>query len=218
MTVVETAPRTARTAVFHTLTVAGVERLCEDAAAVTFDVPDELAEEYAFQPGQSLTLRRTVEGREERRSYSICAPVGARPRIGVREIPDGLFSRWLVRDVRPGDEIEVQVPTGSFTADPQAGGRHLCIAAGSGITPMLSIASSLLAHGDAEVALLYGNRTSGSVMFAEELGDLKNAFGARLQVVHVLPRAAGRRALLRPPRRRPDPAHPRRAPAGRAVR
>jgi ring-1,2-phenylacetyl-CoA epoxidase subunit PaaE len=188
MTVVETAPRTARTAVFHTLTVAGVERLCEDAAAVTFDVPDELAEEYAFQPGQSLTLRRTVEGREERRSYSICAPVGARPRIGVREIPDGLFSRWLVRDVRPGDEIEVQVPTGSFTADPQAGGRHLCIAAGSGITPMLSIASSLLAHGDAEVALLYGNRTSGSVMFAEELGDLKNAFGARLQVVHVLSR------------------------------
>jgi len=167
MTVVETAPRTARTAVFHTLTVAGVERLCEDAAAVTFDVPDELAEEYAFQPGQSLTLRRTVEGREERRSYSICAPVGARPRIGVREIPDGLFSRWLVRDVRPGDEIEVQVPTGSFTADPQAGGRHLCIAAGSGITPMLSIASSLLAHGDAEVALLYGNRTSGSVMFAD---------------------------------------------------
>ncbi|SFB76785.1 ring-1,2-phenylacetyl-CoA epoxidase subunit PaaE [Nocardioides terrae] len=188
MTVVETAPRSARTAAFHTLTVAAVETLCEDAAAVTFDVPPELAEDYAFLPGQSLTLRRTVGGREERRSYSICAPVGARPRIGVREIPDGLFSTWLVHDVRPGDEIEVQVPTGSFTADPRAGGRHLCIAAGSGITPMLSIATSLLTHGDAEVALLYGNRTSGSVMFAEDLGDLKNAFGSRLQLVHVLSR------------------------------
>src|SRR3954468_24100024 len=105
MTVVEPVRRSARTAAFHTLTVAGVERLCEDAAAVTFDVPPELSEDYAFEPGQSLTLRRTIDGREERRTYSICAPVGARPRIGVREIPDGLFSRWLVHEVRPGDEV-----------------------------------------------------------------------------------------------------------------
>jgi ring-1,2-phenylacetyl-CoA epoxidase subunit PaaE len=190
MTVLPAPPtaRSSRSAPFHTLRVASVEPLCDDAAAVTFDVPGDLADAYDFLPGQSLTLRRTVDGREERRSYSICAPAGARPRIGVREIPDGLFSRWLVRDVRPGDEVEVQVPTGTFTADPRSGGRHLCVAAGSGITPMLSIASSLLAQGDAEVALLYGNRTSASVMFAEELGDLKNEHGPRLQVVHVLSR------------------------------
>ncbi len=190
MTVLDTgaAPRSARSAPFHTLTVADVEQLCDDAVAVTFDVPAELVDDYAFAPGQSLTLRRDVGGREERRSYSICAPAGARPRIGVREIPDGVFSSWLVREVRPGDRVDVQVPTGSFTADPAAGGRHLCIAAGSGITPMLSIAGSLLAHGDAEVALLYGNRTSGSVMFAEELGDLKNVHGPRFQLVHVLSR------------------------------
>jgi ring-1,2-phenylacetyl-CoA epoxidase subunit PaaE len=188
MTVVESAPRSARSAAFHTLTVAAVEQLCDDAVAVTFDVPPGLVEQYAFEPGQSLTVRRTVKGREERRSYSICAPAGARPRIGVREIPDGLFSSWLVRQVRPGDQIDVQVPTGTFKADPAAGGRHLCIAAGSGITPMMSITSSLLTHGDAEVALLYGNRTSGSVMFAEELGDLKNSYGSRLQLVHVLSR------------------------------
>jgi ring-1,2-phenylacetyl-CoA epoxidase subunit PaaE len=187
MTVVA-PPRAARSAPFHTLTVAAVERLCEDAAAITFDVPAELAGEFDFTPGQSLTLRRTVEGREERRSYSICAPSGARPRIGVREIPDGLFSSWLIREVSPGDEVEVQVPTGTFTVDPGIGGRHLCIAAGSGITPMLSIAGSLLAHSAGEVALLYGNRTSASVMFAEELGDLKNTFGPRLQLVHVLSR------------------------------
>jgi ring-1,2-phenylacetyl-CoA epoxidase subunit PaaE len=173
---------------FHTLTVAAVDRLTDDAAAITFDVPAELADAYAFEAGQSLALRRTIDGEEHRRTYSICAPVGQRPRIGVREIPDGLFSRWLVHDVQPGDEIEVQTPTGSFRADPEAGGRHLCIAAGSGITPMLSIAGSLLAGPAGEVTLFYGNRTSGSVMFTEELGDLKNAHGPRFQVVHVLSR------------------------------
>lgn len=187
MTVLDT-PRRTRSAAFHTLTVARVEPLTDDSAAITFDVPADLAGEYDFAPGQSLTLRRTIDGREERRTYSICAPAGAAPRIGVREIPDGLFSRWLVREVRPGDEVDVQVPSGSFTVDPATGGRHLCLAAGSGITPMLSIAGSLLAGGDAEVALVYGNRTTSSVMFSEELGDLKNAHGARLQLVHVLSR------------------------------
>jgi ring-1,2-phenylacetyl-CoA epoxidase subunit PaaE len=177
---------------FHTLTVAEVEPLTDDAVAVTFDVPDDLAEEFAFTPGQSLTLRRVVDGPSgptEQRQYSISAPAGARPRVGVREIPDGLFSRWLVRDVRPGDLIEVQTPSGRFCPDPALldGGRHLCIAAGSGITPMLSVASSVLADGG-EVTLLYGNRTSASVMFAEELADLKNRYGPQLQLVHVLSR------------------------------
>ena len=173
---------------FHTLTVAAVEKLCDDAAAVTFEIPDGLRDDYAFEAGQSLALRRVVDGVEERRSYSICAPVGAPPRVGVREVPDGLFSSWLVHEVRPGDEIDVQTPTGSFRADPDQGGRHLCIAAGSGITPMLSIAATVLTHPDAEVTLLYGNRTTGSVMFAEELADLKNRYGPRLDLVHVLSR------------------------------
>ena len=174
---------------FHTLTVADVEELTDDAVAVTFDVPADLVDDFAFVPGQSLTLRRIVGGREERRQYSICAPAGARPRVGVREIPDGLFSRWLVRDVRPGDQVEVQTPSGRFCPDPALleGGRHLCIAAGSGITPMLSVASSVLdSHGD--VTLLYGNRTTSSVMFAEKLADLKNEHGPELQLVHVLSR------------------------------
>jgi ring-1,2-phenylacetyl-CoA epoxidase subunit PaaE len=175
-------------AAFHPLTVAAVDRLTEDSAAITFAVPDELRDAFDFAAGQNLTLRRTIEGREERRSYSICSPKGTSPRIGVREIADGLFSSWLVRDVRPGDVIEVQTPTGSFRADPELGGRHLCIAAGSGITPMLSIASSVLANPDARVTLLYGNRTTGSVMFAEDLADLKNRYGPRLDLVHVLSR------------------------------
>jgi ring-1,2-phenylacetyl-CoA epoxidase subunit PaaE len=173
---------------FHELRVHSVERLTDDSAAVTFDVPAELAAEYDFAPGQSLTIRRTIDGVEERRQYSICAAAGERPRIGVREIPDGLFSRWLVREVKAGDVLEVQTPSGSFRADPTVGERHLCIAAGSGITPMLSIAASVLAHPDSELTLFYGNRTTGSVMFAEELADLKNRYGSRFQLVHVLSR------------------------------
>ncbi|HWS34324.1 MAG TPA: 1,2-phenylacetyl-CoA epoxidase subunit PaaE [Actinoplanes sp.] len=174
--------------VFHTLRVAAVDRLCDDAVAVTFAVPAELTGAYTFRAGQSLTLRRTVDGREERRSYSICAPVGAAPRIGVREIPDGLFSSWLVHQVRPGTVIDVQTPAGTWDADPAGGQRHLLIGAGSGITPLLSIAATVLPHPDARVALLYGNRSGNTVMFAEEIGDLKNRYGHRLQVAHVLSR------------------------------
>lgn len=173
---------------FHELTVAEVEPLTDDAVAVTFDVPDDLRELFAFDAGQWLTLRRVVDGREERRSYSICAAAGERPRVGVREVPDGLFSTWLVHDVRAGDTVEVGPPDGTFRADAALGGRHLCIAAGSGITPMLSIAATVLTNPDARVTMLYGNRRTDTVMFAEELADLKNSHGPRLDLVHVLSR------------------------------
>lgn len=173
---------------FHRLRVAKVEQLCSDAAAVTFDVPEHLAAEFTFAPGQSLTLRKTIDGTEQRRSYSICSPAGAPPRIGVREVPGGAFSRWLIHDVRAGGELEAQTPAGTFAADPDAGGRHVLIAAGSGITPVLSIAASVLAHQDAHVTLLYGNRRANSVMFAEELSDLKDIYKTRLELVHVLSR------------------------------
>jgi ring-1,2-phenylacetyl-CoA epoxidase subunit PaaE len=173
---------------FHELRVAHVDRLCDDAAAVTFDVPGELAEDYAFQPGQSLTVRRVVDSRDERRSYSICAPAGKPLRIGVREVPGGALSGWLTNDVRPGDRIEVQPPSGSFTADLTKPGRHVLIAAGSGITPVLSIAASALASDGSEATLLYGNRRAESVMFADEIADLKDSYPDRLQLVHVLSR------------------------------
>ncbi|MPY84243.1 MAG: phenylacetate-CoA oxygenase/reductase subunit PaaK [Actinophytocola sp.] len=173
---------------FHPLTVADVTPLCDDAVAVTFDVPAELADRYDFLPGQSLVLRRMVDGREERRNYSICAPAGDRPRIGVREVPDGLFSTWLTRDVRPGDEIEVSPPTGSFTPDVDVPGHHVLVVAGSGITPALSIAASVLRHPESTVTLLYGNRRTSTVMFAEEVADLKDRHPSRLELVHVLSR------------------------------
>ncbi len=173
---------------FHRLRVAAVERLTEDSAAITFDIPDELSELYAFRPGQSLTLRRDIDGVDERRTYSIAAPVGSPPRIGVREVPGGLFSTWLVREVRPGDEVEVLPPQGAFTPDLDRPGRHLLIAAGSGITPMVSIAASVLADPRSRVWLLYGNRRTDTVMFAEDLADLKDAHPDRFVLAHVLSR------------------------------
>ena len=171
-------------AVFYPLTVAAVDPLTDDAAAITFDVPDGMAETFAFKPGQSLTVQRGAE----RRSYSICVPPGRAPRIGVREVPGGLISGWLVRGVRPGDVVDVQPPAGTFTPDVSAG-EHVLVAAGSGITPVLSIASSLLLAG-ARVTLIYGNRRADTVMFADEVADLKDAFPTRMRLVHVLSREA----------------------------
>ncbi|MGY1736045.1 1,2-phenylacetyl-CoA epoxidase subunit PaaE [Geodermatophilus sp. SYSU D00684] len=173
---------------FHPLRVASVERLTDDAVAVTFDVPEDLAEDYAFRPGQALTLRRVDGDRDERRSYSICAPVGAPPRVGVREVPGGFFSSWLVHEVRPGDAIEVLPPSGTFTADLSRPADHVFVVAGSGITPALSLASTVLRDGASTVTVFYGNRRTNTVMFADELADLKDRFGPRLQLVHVLSR------------------------------
>ena len=181
---------------FHELRVAAVERLCGDAVAVTFDVPDDLAGAFAFRPGQSLTVRKPGDAADERRSYSICAPAGARPRIGVREVPGGLVSGWLVNEVRVGDPVEVGPPAGTFTPDLAAGGRHVMIAAGSGITPVLSIASSLLRNPEAQVSILYGNRRAETVMFADELADLKDDHPSQLELVHLLSREAREVDLL----------------------
>ncbi|CCH35259.1 1,2-phenylacetyl-CoA epoxidase subunit PaaE [Actinosynnema sp. NPDC047251] len=167
--------------VFHKLTVAAVDRLCDDAVAVTFDVPEGSVAEFAFRAGQYLTVKLG----EERRSYSICAPVGAAPRIGVRRVDGGLFSEHLVDRVQRGDVLEVLPPLGNFT--PGAGEHHGLVVAGSGITPALSIAATVLASG-ARVTLLYGNRRADTVMFTEELADLKDRYPSRFQLVHVLSR------------------------------
>ncbi len=173
---------------FHPLRIAAVDQLCEDAVAVTLAVPDDLAARMVFKPGEHLTVRRTVDGVEHRRSYSICAPAGGPLRIGVRKIPGGVFSEWLVDEAAPGDVVEAQAPEGRFTIDPALGGRHVLVGAGSGITPLLSIAASLLATPDAHVTLLYGNRRAATAMFLEELADLKNTYPERFDLVHVLSR------------------------------
>jgi ring-1,2-phenylacetyl-CoA epoxidase subunit PaaE len=181
--------------VFHKLTVHEVQPLTDDACSVQFAVPEPLRAEYAFHPGQHLTLRRVSGASDERRTYSICstpAELAERGllRIGVKRISGGLFSGWLNGELAAGDVVEVLTPAGRFgagTGAPEIGLRIGCLAAGSGITPMMSIIASTLADvAGSEVLLVYGNRTSNDVMFLEELADLKNWFPGRLTLLHVL--------------------------------
>ena len=192
-----TAPRHA---VFHQLTVADVERITEDAVTITFAVPDELRDEYAYQPGQHLTVRCELAGDDIRRNYSICSPAGSGTlRIGVKRLSGGVFSTYAFEQMRPGDTLDVMTPSGRFTvplAPDQA--KHYCaIAAGSGITPVLSIlATALAVEPQSRVTLVYGNRTSRSVMFLEELEDLKDRYLGRVQLLHILSREHQEAELL----------------------
>jgi ring-1,2-phenylacetyl-CoA epoxidase subunit PaaE len=189
-----------RHAVFHRLRVADVERITEDAVAITFAVPDELRDAYAYQPGQHLTLRCELAGDDVRRNYSICSPAtSGMLRIGVKRLPGGAFSTYAFERLRPGDTLDVMTPSGRFTV-PLAPGqaKHYCaIAAGSGITPILSIlATALEIQPRSRVTLIYGNRTSRSVMFLEELEDLKDRYLDRFQLLHILSREHREAELL----------------------
>jgi ring-1,2-phenylacetyl-CoA epoxidase subunit PaaE len=191
---------------FHSLPVAALDRLTEDSLAITFDVPEPLREAYAFQAGQHLTVRLIdpATGEDARRSYSICSTppelaAHGRLRIGVKEIPGGSFSRYAAESLAIGDEVEVMPPLGHFTTplDPARTRRYGGIVAGSGVTPVLSLVATALAVEPASTfTLLYGNRYGRSVMFAEELADLKDRWPARLQIVHVLSREPGDAELL----------------------
>jgi ring-1,2-phenylacetyl-CoA epoxidase subunit PaaE len=186
------APTLRRHAVFHPLEVARVEPLTDDAVAITFAVPDELRADYAFTHGQHLTVRRTIDGVEVRRNYSICAPsTSGLLRVAVKRLAGGAFSAYATNAVRPGDVIDVMTPTGRFHTplDP-ANEKHYCaIAAGSGITPVLSIVTTVLEVEPAsEVTLVYGNRTTASVMFLDELADLKDRYPTRFRLINILSR------------------------------
>lgn len=177
---------------FHPLRVAAVDRLTDRSVAVTFDVPDELRDRYRHTPGQHLILRQTIDGDDVRRSYSICSASGAGPlTVGIKHLEGGCFSTWANTELRPGTVIQATPPTGEFTLEPDASdsGRYVAIAAGSGITPVLSIiASTLRDEPGSEFTLVYGNRDGASVMFLDEIDDLKGRFPDRLMVMHVLSR------------------------------
>ena len=185
---------------FHPLTVAHVARETRDAVALTFDVPPALAETFRFVQGQHLTLRADIDGDDLRRSYSICSAVqdGAL-RIAVKRAPGGTFSTWVNEQLKAGQTIEVMPPMGHFNVLLNAANRkhYLGFAAGSGITPLLSIIkTTLMAEPGSRFTLFYGNRSSAAVIFKEELSDLKDVFLARLNLVYVMSREPQDIALL----------------------
>jgi ring-1,2-phenylacetyl-CoA epoxidase subunit PaaE len=178
--------------VFHPLTVASIEPVTDDSVAITFEVPEDLREDYAFSHGQHLTVRTELAGDDVRRNYSICSPAGSGVlRVAVKRLPGGAFSEHALDVLRPGDVLDVMTPSGRFFTelDPAHRKHYVCVAAGSGITPVLSIVASVLAaEPRSSMTLLYGNRTHSSVMFLEELEDLKDTYPERFQLLHVLSR------------------------------
>jgi ring-1,2-phenylacetyl-CoA epoxidase subunit PaaE len=185
---------------FHRLAVARVDRETRDAVAITFAVPDALREAFRWQAGQHLTLRADIGGEDLRRSYSICAAVhDPELRIAVKRSPGGAFSSHANDAIRPGDVIDVMPPMGHFgvSHDAAAVRNFVAFAAGSGITPILSIVkTTLTTESRSQFTLVYGNRASSSVMFREELAALKDQYLTRFNLVHVLSREPQDIALL----------------------
>lgn len=177
---------------FHTLEVASVEPLTEASVAVRFAVPPELSDAYRFVPGQHVTMRREIDGEDVRRSYSICTSANSGDlRVAVKRLDGGAFSTYANRDLEPGDRLDVTLPVGEFTisTDPANAKHYLAIAAGSGITPVMSMTATVLEdEPDSRFTLVYGNRNSMSVMFLDELGALKDRYPSRFVLMHVLSR------------------------------
>jgi len=177
---------------FHPLRVRDVRRETDEVVSVAFDVPPRLADSYRYSPGQHLTLRTTLDGEEVRRSYSICSALDDRDlRVAVKRVPGGRFSEWLHASLRPGACLEVMTPAGRFTTalDPGRERHYLVLAVGKGITPIMALVASTLAREPrSQFTLVYGNRDTASIIFRERLGDLKDRYVGRLQLIHVLSR------------------------------
>jgi ring-1,2-phenylacetyl-CoA epoxidase subunit PaaE len=177
---------------FYPLTVANVRHETRDAIAVTFDVPGELKDAFAYQQGQHLTLRALIDGEDVRRSYSICSAVqDGLLRVAIKRTPGGMFSSWANESLKPGMQLDVMPPMGHFNVPLDAANEkhYLAFAAGSGITPILSIIkTTLLAEPKSRFTLVYGNRATSSVIFRDELTDLKDTWLDRLRLVYVMSR------------------------------
>ena len=177
---------------FHTLKVKDVRKETEDTVSIAFDVPSDLINDYSFLSGQYLTLRATIDGEDVRRSYSLCSsPYEGEWRVAVKQVEKGKFSTYANQHIKPGQDLEVMTPTGGFVIKPDSKLTRSIVlfAAGSGITPVLSIAKTILKEEpNSDVTLFYGNKGFNSIIFREEIEGLKNKHMDRLRVIHVLSR------------------------------
>ena len=176
---------------FHVLTIADVRCETPDAISLAFAVPPRLTAAYAYQPGQYVTLRATIEAEDVRRSYSICSGLDdGELRVVVKRVADGAFSNWVHDTLHAGDPIAVMTPGGRFGVPIEPGSVRSLVAfvAGSGITPVMAILKTVLKREAGRFFLFYGNRDSDSIIFREQLEDLKDRYMSRLSVFHVLSR------------------------------
>lgn len=177
---------------FYPLRVKDLHKDTENAVVVTFDVPAEHAEKFTFIQGQYLTLNQQIDGEEVRRSYSICAGLDdGELRVAIKHVEGGVFSSWANEQLKAGDTLDVMPPRGDFytSIEPEQARNYLCICAGSGITPVLSIIKTVLAREpQSTVTLLYGNQRTNTMMFRHELSFLKNAYMGRFHWINIFSR------------------------------
>ncbi|MGY8817801.1 MAG: 1,2-phenylacetyl-CoA epoxidase subunit PaaE [Pseudomonadales bacterium] len=177
---------------FHTLKIKDVRPETRDAVSIAFDIPPELADSFRFTQGQHLVMRTHLNGEEVRRSYSICTGTNdGEVRVAIKRVGGGLFSAYANESLKPGHTLEVMPPSGHFHVplDPMRKGSYLAVAAGSGITPILSIIKTTLeTEPDSRFTLIYGNRSSNAALFREQLEDLKNRYLQRLNLVFIFSR------------------------------
>lgn len=174
---------------FHVLKVKDVRRETSDTVSISFTIPESEKKEFEFKAGQYLTIKAMIDGEDIRRSYSICSsPFENELRVAVKKVHQGKFSEWANKSIKPGMELEVMPPMGHFTPTLSATHKksYLCIAAGSGITPVISIIKTILSsEPSSSVSLIYGNKGNGTIIFKEELEALKNKYINRFTLIHV---------------------------------
>jgi ring-1,2-phenylacetyl-CoA epoxidase subunit PaaE len=177
---------------FHKLKIKDIRKETDDCISISFDIPEALKDTFIFQHGQNITLKQDLEGQETRRSYSICtSPFDNDLRVAVKKVEGGLFSGFAHSTLKAGDELEVLPPTGRFNTilHPGHAKKYLAFAAGSGITPVMSIIKTVLqTEPNSSFTLVYGNRNRHSIIFFEELEALKNKYLQRLNLIYVLSR------------------------------
>jgi ring-1,2-phenylacetyl-CoA epoxidase subunit PaaE len=177
---------------FHPLRVKHIEKETDDCVSVSFEIPDSLAEAFRFKQGQSITIRKTMNGEELRRNYSICSsPLDGELKVAIKKVDGGTFSTYANENMQPGETIDVMPPVGAFYTelDPSQKKNYVAFAAGSGITPIVSIIKTTLAvEPQSSFTLVFGNRSKSSIIFREELEALKDKYLARFRVIHILSR------------------------------
>lgn len=174
---------------FHTLKVKDIRKETKDAVSVAFEVPETLAEDYAFIQGQYLTMKTMINGEEVRRSYSVCvSPLEKELRVAIKKVYMGRFSTFANEQLQVGDELDVMTPMGRFYTEVKTGQHktYLGFAGGSGITPVISILKTVLeVESESQFILFYANRGSDAIIFLEELEALKNKYMGRFILHHV---------------------------------
>ncbi len=177
---------------FHKLTISDIRPETNECVSIAFTIPEALKEQFRFREGQNITLRTTINGEEIRRSYSVCSsPLEGELRIAVKAIADGRFSNFANTQLKKGDQLEVLPPAGKFYApiSSTSSKNYLAFAAGSGITPVISIIKTVLAsEPGSHFTLVYGNRNRASIIFREQLEALKNKYIGRFRLIHILSR------------------------------